>query len=146
MFRLSLALALILGMAGLCGQEEDAVLTDFYGDPLPAGALARAGSVRSQPGDLVWALTFDHARSRLASGGHFGIVHLWDIDNGRELHRFEHLDEGRDRWARHTRALTFSPDDSQLFEGEGDTITVRDVESGKTRSPASAAGRWYRDQ
>jgi RNA polymerase sigma factor (sigma-70 family) len=59
------------------------------GDPLPAGALTRFGSVRFRPGNSVHALAFSPDGKRLASWGGVMYRHdqltLWDASTGKEL-------------------------------------------------------------
>jgi RNA polymerase sigma factor (sigma-70 family) len=59
--------------------------TDFYGDPLPPGALVRLGSVqfRHQSAHVV----FSADGKTLVSGGLDGAVCFWDIATGKQVER-----------------------------------------------------------
>jgi WD40 repeat protein len=64
---------------------------DRHGDPLPAGALARFGSLRFQQAGPVWAVAYSPDGKLLASvgqgmSGPTGVV-LWDAVTGKELRR-----------------------------------------------------------
>jgi WD40 repeat protein len=60
--------------------------TDWYGDPLPAEALARLGTVRFRPGEHVWSLRFARDGKRLVTQSDSG-PRVWDAGTGRELRR-----------------------------------------------------------
>jgi WD40 repeat protein len=101
---------------------------DLYGDPLPAGALARMGTARLRHGSAVRALAFSMDGKRLASGGHDNLVRLWDPATGQEVAKFE----GHDNWI---YALAFAPDGKTLASGSLDnTVRLWDPATGKEQS------------
>jgi WD40 repeat protein len=60
---------------------------DWYGDPLPAGALARCGTARFRPGDrCTFVLSPDG--KRLATAEH-DKVRLWDARTGRQVREID---------------------------------------------------------
>ncbi|HEV3447925.1 MAG TPA: hypothetical protein VG099_25025, partial [Gemmataceae bacterium] len=69
-------------------QTKDGGAKDLAGDPLPAGAVARLGTLRwrqSAPADL---LTLLPDGKTAVSAGDDHSVRVWDLATGKELHRF----------------------------------------------------------
>jgi WD40 repeat protein len=80
--------------------------TDRYGDPLPAGAVARFGTVRFRARD-VWCITYSPDGKAVATGSSDLTARLWDVSTGRELRRFT----GHERVI---NSLVFSHDGKRL--------------------------------
>ena len=131
--RIAVVVALAAGMVGVAlGQlpakpadpppakapmpAEQAKAAD--GDPLPAGALARFGTVRFRSASSVVALAFSPDGKRLASWGQTGQVGdrfgLWDAGTGKELRS----ETTRDRELMH---LAWSADGRGLAVFQKDT-------------------------
>src|SRR5262245_49201304 len=92
---LVLAAGLVLPCASLAQKKTDPAL-DLHGDPLPAGAVARLGTVRFRYAAQAAAYSADG--SLLALGGADNQIRLLDPATGREVRRL----------AGH-QARTFSP-------------------------------------
>jgi WD40 repeat protein len=60
---------------------------DLHGDPLPADALMRLGTVRLRHGIHVSAVAFARAKKLLASTSNDGTIRLWDTTTGKEQQR-----------------------------------------------------------
>ncbi len=97
---------------------------DRFGDPLPAGALARIGTVRLQQGSSVHSLCYSPDGKLLASAGGDSTARLWDVATGREVRRFV---DPKSEWI---GSVAISPDGKTLVTG-GRTVRVWDVASGQ---------------
>ena len=93
---------------------------DLYGDPLPAGAVARLGTLRFRHGTLVRALAFSPHGEILASGGRDGTVRLWNTSTGHEWKRLQMNDDD-------LHALAFSRDGKLLAAGSYYALQVWDA-------------------
>jgi WD40 repeat protein len=116
--RPALALALLLLPAA-------AGAADVLGDPLPAGAVARWGTIRLRQGHAIGALAFSPDGKTVASGAYDNDIYLWQADSGRERRHFT-------GHAGPVRALAFSHDGRTLASGSDDrTVRLWDVDGGK---------------
>src|SRR5882724_7016697 len=64
---------------------------DAYGDPLPAGAVARFGTIRWRHDSVLRAVLYSPDGKTLYSNGEDGTVRAWDPLTGREQSRIEGL-------------------------------------------------------
>jgi WD40 repeat protein len=119
-------LAYALGGAGADAQQPPPPgPPDAHGDPLPAAALKRFGTVRFRHGDKILCLAYSPDGKILAAGGGTDPVRLWDAQTGKEIRQL------KDVWA---LALAFSPDGTLLASGGGyKTIRIWDVATGRER-------------
>jgi WD40 repeat protein len=69
-------------------EKQPPARTDRYGDPLPAGAVARIGAVRFRRYNRVQAVCYSPDGKSLATIGDEG-VHLWDAASGKEIHSYD---------------------------------------------------------
>src|SRR5262245_62555646 len=110
--------------------------TDRAGDALPAGAIARAGTVRWRHGGPILALAFAPDGKSIASVSGDGTLRLWEPSSGKERQRFlGHKGE--------IRGLAFAPDGKSLLTGGADgTARLWDVKTGKERAKWLGAAEW----
>ncbi len=88
MFRAAVLLLALPAVAAADPSEAGARGADRYGDPLPAGAVARLGTMRLRHGDdNPRAVAFSPDGAELATRG-YGFIHIWDAKSGRERVRF----------------------------------------------------------
>src|SRR4051794_22061662 len=97
--------------------------TDRYGDPLPAGAFARMGTLRFGRCEQVIAATFSSDGKLMATGARDNLIRLWEVPSGKDLGLVgEHRDGSPSVFA-------FSPDSKLLASGsQGGTISLWDLE------------------
>src|SRR5947208_17092328 len=85
-WRLILTLALASAATAVLAQPESAPRTDRFGDPLPAGALMRLGTIRLRARASAVAFTADGKTILTATGAH-GMTR-WDAATGRPREEF----------------------------------------------------------
>lgn len=94
-------------------------------EKLPAGAVARLGTVRFQNFGRIFAVAFSADRRTLAAGSWDGTITLWDIST-RQLRRQWHINQDS------VIALAFSPDGQSLASSGGDKrLRLWDRQTGK---------------
>jgi WD40 repeat protein len=65
--------------------DEDKGAVDFFGDPLPPGALARLGTTRMRQPEGVNGLAFSADGKTVIATGRGPTIHYWDPATGREV-------------------------------------------------------------
>src|SRR5947209_7580225 len=149
--RIMLALFLATFPAPLVGQTPK---SDVYGDPLPAGAIARLGTVRWRHGDGTTFVAFMPDGKALLSVGRDGTVRQWDVATGKELRRFglpgqftSDVENVNRLGARvildsemSARQIALAADGKVLALGDAGTIHLWEVATGKEQRKVSVAG------
>jgi RNA polymerase sigma factor (sigma-70 family) len=68
--------------------KDPPVVKDLFGDALPPGAVARLGTVRWRHGGPVTFVSVLPDGKRVVSAANDRFVRVWDLADGKELHRF----------------------------------------------------------
>jgi WD40 repeat protein len=98
--------------------------SDRYGDPLPAGAIARLGTLRWRHEGEVCALAFSPNGKILAAASH--QVVLWEVATGKMIHSLPTAARGLQ-----SRTLDFSPDGKTLAVFSGEEVSLWNVATGR---------------
>jgi WD40 repeat protein len=109
---------------------------DRMGDPLPAGALMRLGTVRFRHEAAVVQVAFSRDGKTLASASLDGTVRLWEAATGKELQRFA-AGIGLQEFPYFGGTLTFSADGKTLTLARY-SLYVWDLTAGKEVQHADA--------
>jgi WD40 repeat protein len=126
MILLALATApLVVAGEGTAPQQQTQAAAsprvDQFGDPLPAGAIARLGSNRFRTPDVVNSLAFS-PDDRTLMAHCDGQVLVWARDSGKEVRRFSVPPE---------QISSFSPDGRALALFDGERLRLWDTARGK---------------
>jgi RNA polymerase sigma factor (sigma-70 family) len=106
--------------------------TDLYGDDLPAGAVARYGTLRLRHPRHPWAAAISPDKTRLASRDGLDRLLMWDLKTGQRL------------WiASPSKAyvMAFSPDGKTLAVAEEGRTELRDAATGDPIHTIEGTGR-----
>src|SRR5437773_1197008 len=122
--------SLVFFTLSACAPAQDSPRIDLHGDPLPAGAVARAGSGRWRQPASFRGLVYSPDGKWLASAGGDAQVRLWEVATGRPRHVIPAA-AGLD-----ARRLAFSPDGRTLAVigdtfSDDRTLHLWDVATGK---------------
>jgi WD40 repeat protein len=98
-------------------RPEPAPKVDHFGDPLPAGAVVRMGTVRFRHGGEIGQVAFSPDSKILAGASRDDSVCLWDARTGKELRRLENAANGGGE-----PSVAFSPDGKALAVGRGSEV------------------------
>jgi WD40 repeat protein len=108
-------------------RELSPLRTDAYGDPLPAGAIRRLGTIRFRAGNYLACAALSPDGKWIAAGGQRGFVHLLDASTGKERRSFQ-ADFGGITF------VAFTPDGKSLATtGHGSPITLWDPHTGQKK-------------
>jgi RNA polymerase sigma factor (sigma-70 family) len=96
--------------------------TDYYGDPLPEGVLARLGTVQLRHQNAH--ITFSADGKTLMSAGMDGAVQFWGVATGRQVRRQQVSQPG-------ASIVVLSPDGRHLAGWGQQAVYLHDMPSGK---------------
>jgi WD40 repeat protein len=117
---------LILSPAGPAGGQPPRPRTDLFGDPLPAGALARLGTVRWRTGATFYVCSTlaQDGRTLFVGGGDRGTIRLFNLETGACLRTISGHEGG-------VASLALSPDGKLLASGGYKDIHLWDAPTGR---------------
>ena len=118
--------------SGETGTGKPPAPVDLYGDPLPAGAVARCGTARFRHGATVRCLAWSPDGRIIASGGQgwTSPIRLWDARTGKQIRSLP--GQGEIGTYDATWSVAFSPDGKRLASIESDKkVRIRDLATGK---------------
>jgi WD40 repeat protein len=88
-FKIGVLLLLACTSVGSSQGVASKLATDFYGDPLPAGAIARMGTTRLRHPKAILDYALSPDGKRVISFGAEGSLVEWDAVSGKELRRHD---------------------------------------------------------
>src|SRR5579859_4230983 len=91
MSRIAVLLLLVVAPA-LSAQPPARV--DRFGDPLPAGAIARLGTTRFRHGEYIGSMAISPDSKQIAVAAAGKNIVVWDAATGKRLHLFTGHTEG----------------------------------------------------
>jgi WD40 repeat protein len=129
------AAAVALALPLLAIGQEAPPASDVYGDRLPAGAIARLGTIRLRHGSSLQAVAFSPDGKTLATAGTDDTIRIWDVATGKEV-------KGVKGQNRQPMQVYFSPDGKTLLSaGYDGAINLIDVATGKTERTFGAQAK-----
>src|SRR5262249_24076988 len=132
-----LALLALVGLTTSAAVRDEEPTRDCYGDPLPAGAIARLGTVRWRNGDGTSLLSFLPDGKVLLSAGWDESVRQWDGAGGKEPRGFKLC---RRLGGEAGGPIVVSADCKVRALSGGTAIHLWDVATGKEMQKVSVAG------
>src|SRR5262245_20881660 len=101
---------------------------DRFGDPLPAGAKMRLGSIRLRHPGMVNGVAFSPDGKQLVSTGWDEAIRFWDVKSGKPVRQLATEDDC-------TFAAAFSPDGTKLVSvNDRGLVFLWDLKTGKLMS------------
>jgi RNA polymerase sigma factor (sigma-70 family) len=103
---------------------------DAAGDPLPAGAVSRLGTLRFRHASTIYSIAFAPDGKVVATGSLDNTVRLWDTATGKELARLGW--HNGPKIVAQVISVAFSPDGKTVASGSNDgTVRLWDPKTGK---------------
>jgi WD40 repeat protein len=121
----AISAALLLASSLVIASDKASQQADIFGDPLPAGAVARFGTTRLRHPGGSPSLAFSADGTTLVSGNADGAVRIWDLATGRQIHVFQTTDDYGGQY------VALSPDGRLLAAGGRDGIRVWEFQTRK---------------
>src|SRR5260370_18617765 len=122
---LLLLFAMVGGTAAADRQDSASAKLDLYGDPLPAGAVARIGSIRLRHAGLSDLVYLPDGKTILSAGAD-RVLRWWDLATGKPVRTVNlHGNSGPGY------CETLSPDGKTLVAQDGQSLVFWDAQTGK---------------
>lgn len=137
---IGLVLGAVGGLRGAAPADAKQDRTDLYGDPLPADALVRLGTIRWRHSGPILSVAYLGDGKQMITGSQDGTLRIWEAATGRELRSFgkaapaanANVDLRRRVYLNMMSAIALAPDGQALVSaGQDGTITLWDVATGK---------------
>jgi RNA polymerase sigma factor (sigma-70 family) len=129
-------------------EDKTRIGADLFGDPLPAGALARLGTVRLRHGTNTWSVAYSPDGRTLASSGsnYEPFLRLWDSSSGQEIRGNRTgaaATKDRVLFGHGMSAIAYSPDGKLLVAGNMffNQVSAWDTKSGQSVRGYSSLGK-----
>lgn len=109
--------------------DKRPVRTDLYGDPLPAGAIARLGTLRLRHPRWVSSVSFSPDGKTLVSGGQDRTIRFWELESGKLVRKIP-----APHWSRTDDLVLYCPDGKTVAStsyGSGGAIRLWEASTGK---------------
>src|SRR5262249_52328562 len=118
-----MASGIVLGIIGALAAALPPARVDIFGDPLPAGAACRMGTLHFRHLGAIVSVAYAPDGKSVATGGD-GTVCAWDAATGREHWRVAASSRGASR-------VAYSPDGKRIATAAGRSVAVRDAATGQ---------------
>lgn len=130
--RRAFALTLLFSRAAVAEEPASPVSKDRFGDPLPAGAVHRLGTVRMRLNGTIMAVAVSPDGKWVAMGGQDLKLGVWELATGKPVKLVE--------LKRYVDSLSWSPDSTRLAWSAGTGAQVWDSRNDQVvGSPARMA-------
>jgi WD40 repeat protein len=116
------AVLLPVALLALTASADDKHV-DRYGDPIPAGATQRLGTLRLRHAAGTTAVAFSHDGTKAASSGEDKAIRVWELSSGKELAKLD-VPAG-------ATTLVFTKDDNQIISHAQGGIRIHDIATKK---------------
>lgn len=114
----------VIAVDGFANEGQEG--TDLYGDPLPACAIARMGTLRFWAGGPIGSISFAPDGKTVAATcqGYTGFVSIWEVDAGRVVHTLPSRGASLPDGFSGLGDVAYSPDGKYLAACGNETVVI----------------------
>jgi WD40 repeat protein len=116
---IAITLGLLAGGERLTAGPGSEPAADVHGDPLPAGAMARLGTVRLRHGEVVNIVAFLPDGKTLLTVDGDGVVRQWDLSSSKLVKQFKAMADQPGMAMRMNRGIAIVGGAVMVFSGVG---------------------------